>query len=144
MPETHPKPTHEAPSATQAALVLRRWLHSEQVESPTLGPAHDGYRTIEAVLELTISRVDKGPIEQRLVWGAVPIKLHLGMGEEDENKLLKSTAVKKFMTTGKPFLIDFCRKDLADYKRPRKITFVAELPRNPTGKILKRELKEMS
>lgn len=111
MPETHPKPTHEAPSATQAALVLRRWLHSEQVESPTLGPAHDGYRTIEAVLELTISRVDKGPIEQRLVWGAVPIKLHLGMGEEDENKLLKSTAVKKFMTTGKPFLIDFCRKE---------------------------------
>ncbi|MDB4954233.1 MAG: O-succinylbenzoic acid--CoA ligase [Myxococcales bacterium] len=41
-------------------------------------------------------------------------------------------------------VIDFCRKDLADYKRPRRVTFVAELPRNPTGKILKRELKELS
>jgi fatty-acyl-CoA synthase len=41
-------------------------------------------------------------------------------------------------------VIDYCRKELADYKRPRKVTFVPELPRNPTGKILKRELKEMS
>ena len=41
-------------------------------------------------------------------------------------------------------VIDFCRKELADYKRPRKVTFIVELPRNPTGKILKRELKEMS
>ncbi|MGE5185351.1 MAG: class I adenylate-forming enzyme family protein [Acidobacteriota bacterium] len=40
-------------------------------------------------------------------------------------------------------VIDFCRKELADYKRPRRVTFMAELPRNPTGKILKRELKEL-
>ena len=33
---------------------------------------------------------------------------------------------------------------LADYKRPRKVTFLAELPRNPTGKILKRELRELT
>ncbi|MEO6952967.1 MAG: AMP-binding protein [Polyangia bacterium] len=30
---------------------------------------------------------------------------------------------------------------LADYKRPRRVFFVDELPRNPTGKILKRELR---
>jgi acyl-CoA synthetase (AMP-forming)/AMP-acid ligase II len=40
--------------------------------------------------------------------------------------------------------IDYCRKELADYKRPRKVTFMAELPRNPTGKILKRELRELA
>jgi fatty-acyl-CoA synthase len=40
-------------------------------------------------------------------------------------------------------VIDFCRTELADYKRPRKVTFLAELPRNPTGKVLKRELREM-
>jgi fatty-acyl-CoA synthase len=40
-------------------------------------------------------------------------------------------------------LIDFCRTGLADYKRPRKVTFLAELPRNPTGKILKRELRDL-
>jgi fatty-acyl-CoA synthase len=40
-------------------------------------------------------------------------------------------------------VIDYCRKELADFKRPRKVTFMAELPRNPTGKILKRELRQL-
>ena len=40
-------------------------------------------------------------------------------------------------------VIDYCRKELADFKRPRKVKFLTELPRNPTGKILKRELKEL-
>jgi fatty-acyl-CoA synthase len=40
-------------------------------------------------------------------------------------------------------VVDFCRKELADFKRPRKVTFLIELPRNPTGKVLKRELKEL-
>ena len=39
-------------------------------------------------------------------------------------------------------VIEYCRRGLADYKRPRKVTFLHELPRNPTGKILKRELKD--
>ena len=30
---------------------------------------------------------------------------------------------------------------LADYKRPRQVEIVGELPRNPTGKVLKRELR---
>ncbi|HVV88697.1 MAG TPA: AMP-binding protein [Kofleriaceae bacterium] len=38
---------------------------------------------------------------------------------------------------------DYCRSALADYKRPRQVVFLAELPRNPTGKILKRELREL-
>jgi len=41
-------------------------------------------------------------------------------------------------------VVDYCRKELADFKRPRKVTFLPELPRNPTGKVLKRELKELS
>jgi len=40
-------------------------------------------------------------------------------------------------------VIDYCRKELADFKRPRVVRFLAELPRNPTGKVLKRELKEL-
>lgn len=39
-------------------------------------------------------------------------------------------------------LIEFCSGRLAGYKRPRSVDFVAALPRNPTGKILKRELRE--
>jgi fatty-acyl-CoA synthase len=32
---------------------------------------------------------------------------------------------------------------LARYKVPREVVFLEELPRNPTGKVLKRELREM-
>lgn len=38
-------------------------------------------------------------------------------------------------------VIEHCRRDLADYKRPRQVVFLDELPRNPTGKVLKRELR---
>ncbi len=39
-------------------------------------------------------------------------------------------------------IIEFCRGQLAGYKRPRSVDFVAALPRNPSGKVLKRELRE--
>ena len=32
------------------------------------------------------------------------------------------------------------KKNLARYKVPREIVFIDELPRNATGKVLKREL----
>jgi fatty-acyl-CoA synthase len=37
----------------------------------------------------------------------------------------------------------YVRQNLARYKVPREIVFLDELPRNATGKVLKRELKEL-
>ena len=37
-------------------------------------------------------------------------------------------------------LTAFCRERLADYKVPRRVLLVDELPRNATGKVIKREL----
>jgi acyl-CoA synthetase (AMP-forming)/AMP-acid ligase II len=39
-------------------------------------------------------------------------------------------------------LLAFCAERLADYKRPRKLWFVDELPRNATGKVMKHKLRE--
>ncbi|MHC4448244.1 MAG: AMP-binding enzyme, partial [Planctomycetota bacterium] len=39
-------------------------------------------------------------------------------------------------------LIDFARERIAHFKAPKSIDFVDELPRNPSGKILKRELRD--
>jgi acyl-CoA synthetase (AMP-forming)/AMP-acid ligase II len=39
-------------------------------------------------------------------------------------------------------IIDFCREKLGGYKRPRSIEFIDDLPRNPSGKVLKRQLRE--
>jgi long-chain acyl-CoA synthetase len=38
-------------------------------------------------------------------------------------------------------IIDYCRQHLAAYKYPRIVEFRATLPKGPTGKILKRELR---
>jgi acyl-CoA synthetase (AMP-forming)/AMP-acid ligase II len=39
-------------------------------------------------------------------------------------------------------LIEFCRERLAKFKAPRSIEFIDELPRTPSGKVLKRVLRE--
>lgn len=38
----------------------------------------------------------------------------------------------------------YVKENLARYKVPREVIFLDELPRNPTGKILKRELREIA
>ena len=39
-------------------------------------------------------------------------------------------------------LIAFCRERLAAYKCPKTVDVKDELPRNPTGKILKKDLRK--
>ncbi|WP_366924926.1 hypothetical protein [Metallumcola ferriviriculae] len=36
----------------------------------------------------------------------------------------------------------FCRGKIAGYKRPRKVEFLNSLPRNPSGKVLKNNLRQ--
>ncbi len=38
-------------------------------------------------------------------------------------------------------LIEHCRAQLARFKVPKQVILVDELPRNPSGKVLKRELR---
>ncbi len=38
-------------------------------------------------------------------------------------------------------MMDHCRKNLAPFKCPKKVVFVDALPKTPTGKILKREMR---
>ncbi|MFC1532678.1 class I adenylate-forming enzyme family protein [Thermodesulfobacteriota bacterium] len=39
-------------------------------------------------------------------------------------------------------VIDFCVSKLSGYKKPKKVEFMADLPKNPSGKITKNELRE--
>ena len=36
---------------------------------------------------------------------------------------------------------EFCRQRLASFKKPEVIRFLPELPKNPMGKILRRDLR---
>lgn len=40
-------------------------------------------------------------------------------------------------------IIEFCKKEMAGYKVPKRIIFTQALPRNPSGKILKKVLRQM-
>jgi acyl-CoA synthetase (AMP-forming)/AMP-acid ligase II len=39
-------------------------------------------------------------------------------------------------------VLGFCRERLANYKVPRRVEFRDALPRNPSGKVLKRLLRD--
>ena len=66
----------------------------------------------------------------------------IGVPNEDWGEELKAVVqLKTGAQTSADDLIIFCTQRLADYKRPRSVDFVDELPRNPSGKLLKRELR---
>ncbi|MBA2528054.1 MAG: long-chain fatty acid--CoA ligase [Pyrinomonadaceae bacterium] len=51
--------------------------------------------------------------------------------------------LKNGATATEEELIGFCRERLADYKCPKTVRFVTEIPKGPTGKLLKRELSKL-
>ncbi|MEO7002395.1 MAG: AMP-binding protein, partial [Ktedonobacterales bacterium] len=52
--------------------------------------------------------------------------------------------LKKDQTATEQELIDFCRERIAVFKCPRRVTFRDELPKNNTGKVLRRELRDQA
>lgn len=51
--------------------------------------------------------------------------------------------LKEGATCSAPDVIEFCKARLADYKSPKTVHFVDDIPKGPTGKLLKRELAKM-
>ena len=61
---------------------------------------------------------------------------------EEAGEVPKAFVVLKPGTTADELeIIETARQHLASYQKPRSVEFVAELPKAPTGKILKRELR---
>jgi long-chain acyl-CoA synthetase len=66
----------------------------------------------------------------------------IGVPDERWGEAVKAVVVKKpgaGVTAGE--LITWARERIAGYKLPKSVDFIEALPRNPTGKILKRELR---
>jgi long-chain acyl-CoA synthetase len=51
--------------------------------------------------------------------------------------------LKDGMNVSEEELIDHCKSELADYKCPKSIRIVKDIPKGPTGKLLKRELTRL-
>ena len=68
----------------------------------------------------------------------------LGVDDKDFGQRLRAFVVlEPGHDAGEDELKAHVKKNLARYKVPREIWFLNELPRNATGKVLKRELREM-
>lgn len=65
----------------------------------------------------------------------------LGEPDSDLGESVKCFVVRKNPNTTEEYLLEYCREHLAKYKVPSSIEFLEELPKNTTGKILRRALK---
>jgi acyl-CoA synthetase (AMP-forming)/AMP-acid ligase II len=70
---------------------------------------------------------------------AVIAKPHRHLGED----IKAFVVVKDGMKVTSLELTEFCKNKIADFKVPRDITFIDSLPRNPMGKVLKTQLREL-
>ena len=87
-----------------------------------------------------------GPEEIEVTLAAHPAVSEVGViGVPDEvrGQIAKAFVVLKPDQTLSPEeLLAFCKGKIATYKLPREIVIVSELPRTPTGKLLRRVLKQ--
>lgn len=67
----------------------------------------------------------------------------IGVPDERWGESVKACVVlKSGLQATEPEIIGFMRERIAHYKCPKSVDFVDAIPRNPTGKILKRVLRE--
>jgi long-chain acyl-CoA synthetase len=66
----------------------------------------------------------------------------VGVPDEYRGETVKAfVSLKNGLRADEAELIAFCKERMAAYKYPRQIEIMDELPKTPTGKILRRELK---
>ena len=80
---------------------------------------------------------------EELLAGHEAIEEVAAIGVQDEKfgqRLKAFVVVRRGQTIGADEVKGYVKDNLARYKVPREVVFLDELPRNPTGKVLKREL----
>jgi fatty-acyl-CoA synthase len=85
-----------------------------------------------------------GEVEELLITHpAIDEAAVIGVDDQEFGKRLAAFVVlRSGETLSEDEVREFVRSNLARYKVPRDITFLDEIPRNPTGKVLKRQLRE--
>ena len=69
----------------------------------------------------------------------------LGVPDEEFGQRLKAFVVRRAGSKLDAGAVqEYVKNNLARYKSPRDVVFIEELPRNATGKVLKRELRELA
>jgi fatty-acyl-CoA synthase len=130
-------------AATDAAL-RDGWLHTGDIAERD---AEGFYRIRDRLKDVYISggeNVYPAEIEAVLhEHPAVADAAVIGMPDERWGEVgLAAVVPRPGRSADETELLAFCRARLAAFKAPRSVRFTQELPRSPSGKLIKRELRE--
>ena len=68
----------------------------------------------------------------------------IGVDDKNRGEYIKAFVVTKNESLTSSDIIAFCKNGLTEYKVPKRIVFIKELPKTNVGKILRRELRELN
>ncbi|MGV0872137.1 long-chain-fatty-acid--CoA ligase [Mycolicibacterium sp. XJ879] len=133
---------HNKPEATAEAITSDGWFRTGDVGHVDEG----GYIFVEDRLkDMIISggeNIYSIEVERVLAeHSAVGDVAVIGIPDEKWGEVVKAVVSLEVSATPEE-LIAWCRERLAAYKCPKSIDITDELPRNPTGKVLKKELRK--
>lgn len=133
------------PAATSEAIDAEGWLHTGDVGQ--LDDAGNlkitdrlkdmyicgGFNVYPAEIEQVLARLD-GVAEAAVI----------GIGDDRLGEVGKAFVVPRpGIKLDERAVIDYTRKHLANFKTPRSVTFLDALPRNPGGKVVKPQLRDL-
>ena len=68
----------------------------------------------------------------------------IGVDDKNRGEYIKAFVVSKNESLSSSDIIAFCKNGLTEYKVPKRIIFIKELPKTNVGKILRRKLRELN
>jgi acyl-CoA synthetase (AMP-forming)/AMP-acid ligase II len=131
------------PEATAKAIDADGWLHTGDV-----GHVDErGYLTItDRLKDMYISggfNVYPAEVEQALArMPGVADSAVVGVPDERLGEVGRAFVVRRDPGLSTEDVVAYCKGVLANYKMPREVSFIDELPRNASGKVLKFQLRE--
>ncbi|GAB3007159.1 FadD3 family acyl-CoA ligase [Amycolatopsis acidiphila] len=130
------------PASTAAAVDSEGWLHTGDVGALD----ERGYLTItDRIKDMYICggfNVYPAEVEQTLArLPGVTESAVVGVPDPRLGEVGKAYIVQRARLSAEDVLAH-CKRNLANYKVPRQVEFCTELPRNASGKVLKRVLRE--
>ncbi|MFD7262112.1 FadD3 family acyl-CoA ligase [Streptomyces sp. NPDC059874] len=133
----------EDPEETAKAINAEGWLHTGDVG---FKDAHGNLRITDRIKDMFIvGGFNAYPAEIEQLLGLHPDIADVavvGVPDPRLGEVGKAYAVRRpGSTLTADDLIAWSRREMANYKVPRAVEFVSELPRNASGKVLKRELR---
>lgn len=134
---------HNLPEASQKT-VRNGWIHTGDLARVE---GHGYFTIVDRMTEMIISGAENiYPKEIEDVIGRHPAVLEVavfGIPDEIYGESVCAVIVKKEgHRLGQQDVIDFCASKIAGYKKPKRVEFIDELPKNASGKVTKNVLRE--